>query len=206
VERIIIEVYFYVKYKTRYHWITKEKKYYLISQESLKLRNFFIDFLSYIQSSEIKYIEGIRVWKAERDFLIEIEVSSLDLFKAITKGLVKGCNFKLIPNVEGEILAEEVRLKGSQMRCEQKNFHGFGKMDILCLSIVLFPLIFIFLCLLLKKGLIDNFIANICGGISLLAFILIALLFDKEQKKEFRKSKQEEFICLIEQCILRELK
>jgi len=210
VQRMLVEVYYYTNYKTRYYWVTKEKTCYLSSQNSLKMKDFLVRLSSYIHSSEVKHIGSIKIWKTGEEILVRIKVINFDLFESILRDLVKYCNFRILPDSEGKILVEEIMLKGTQVKCNVKNikdYHRYNEVSILQgFLIIMTILILIGLSLLIKENLMSDLAAEIYGGIAFLVFILGIIFLVREEDKILNRIDQKEFSYLIEQMILKEIR
>jgi len=210
VQRMLVEVYYYTNYKTRYYWVTKEKTCYLSSQNSLEMKDFLVRLSSYIHSSEVKHIGSIKIWKTGEEILVRIKVINFDLFESILRDLVKYCNFRILPDSEGKILVEEIMLKGTQVKCNVKNIkdkHRYNEVSILQgFLIIMTILILIGLSLLIKENLMSDLAAEIYGGIAFLVFILGIIFLVREEDKILNRIDQKEFSYLIEQMILKEIR
>ena len=210
-QRMLVEVYYYTNYKTRYYWVTKEKICYLSSQNSLEMKDFLVRLSSYIHSSKVKHIGSIEIWKAGKKILIRIKVINFDLFESILRDLVRYCNFKILSDSEGKILAEEIMLKGTQVKYNLKDMKGcyrrYNEISILQgFLIVITILILVGLSLLIKRGLMKDSIAEMYGGMAFLVFILGIIFLVREEDKVLNRIDQKEFSYLVEQMILKEIR
>jgi len=209
-QRMLVEVYYYTNYKTRYYWVTKEKTCYLSSQNSLKMKDFLVKLSSYIHSSKVKHIGNIEIWKARKEILVRIKIVNFDLFESILRDLVRHCNFKILSDSEGKILAEEIMLKGTQVKCNVKNIKDYRRYNEVSILqgflIVITILIFVGLSLLIRENLMSDLAAEMYGGMAFLIFILGIIFLVREEDKVLNRIDQKEFSYLIEQMILKEIR